>query len=58
MGVWHGCAVFGKRFVEQGTPAHILNTGSENSVGIPHTHAGFYTASSTVCPMTCRSHGR
>ena len=45
MGVWYGCAVFGKRFVEQGTPAHILNTGSENSVGIPHTHAGFYTAS-------------
>ena len=45
LGMWHGCAVFGKRFVEQGTPAHILNTGSENSVGIPHTHAGFYTAS-------------
>jgi NAD(P)-dependent dehydrogenase (short-subunit alcohol dehydrogenase family) len=44
-GVWHGCAVFGKRFVEQGTPAHILNTGSENSVGVPHTHAAFYTAS-------------
>ena len=35
MGVWYGCAVFGKRFVEQGTPAHILNTGSENSVGHP-----------------------
>ena len=45
MGGWHGCVAFGKRFVEQGTPAHILNTGSENSVGIPHTHAGFYTAS-------------
>ena len=45
MGVWYGCAAFGKRFVEQGTPAHILNTGSENSVGIPHTHAAFYTAS-------------
>ncbi|HEY3671872.1 MAG TPA: SDR family NAD(P)-dependent oxidoreductase [Acidimicrobiia bacterium] len=44
-GVWHGCAAFGKRFVEQGTPAHILNTGSENSVGVPHTHAAFYTAS-------------
>jgi NAD(P)-dependent dehydrogenase (short-subunit alcohol dehydrogenase family) len=45
MGVWHGCAAFGRRFVEQGTPAHVLNTGSENSVGIPHTHAAFYTAS-------------
>jgi NAD(P)-dependent dehydrogenase (short-subunit alcohol dehydrogenase family) len=45
MGVWFGCAAFGRRFVEQGTPAHILNTGSENSVGIPHTHAAFYTAS-------------
>jgi NAD(P)-dependent dehydrogenase (short-subunit alcohol dehydrogenase family) len=45
MGVWYGCSAFGKRFVEQGTPAHILNTGSENSVGVPHTHAAFYTAS-------------
>jgi NAD(P)-dependent dehydrogenase (short-subunit alcohol dehydrogenase family) len=45
MGVWFGCAAFGRRFVEQGTPAHILNTGSENSVGVPHTHAAFYTAS-------------
>ena len=36
---------FGRRFVEQGTPAYILNTGSENSVGVPHTHAAFYTAS-------------
>ena len=45
MGVWYGCGVFGKRFVEQGTPAHILNTGSENSVGVPHTHAAIYTAS-------------
>lgn len=44
-GTWHGCSVFGKRFVEQGTPAHILNTGSENSLGVPHTGAAFYTAS-------------
>lgn len=44
-GTWYGCAVFGQRFVEQGTPSHILNTGSENSVGIPHTGAAFYTAS-------------
>jgi NAD(P)-dependent dehydrogenase (short-subunit alcohol dehydrogenase family) len=45
LGVWHGISVFGERFIQQGTPAHIVNTGSENSVGMPHTHAGFYTAS-------------
>jgi NAD(P)-dependent dehydrogenase (short-subunit alcohol dehydrogenase family) len=44
-GTWYGCSVFGKRFVEQGTPAHILNTASENSFGVPHTGAAFYTAS-------------
>ena len=31
-GVWHGCRVFGKRMIEQGTPAGIYNTGSENSL--------------------------
>jgi len=31
-GVWRGSAVFGKRFVAQGTPATILNLGSENSL--------------------------
>jgi len=31
-GVWHGCRVFTPRLVEQGTPAGIYNTGSENSV--------------------------
>ncbi|MWA07028.1 SDR family NAD(P)-dependent oxidoreductase [Actinomadura sp. LD22] len=45
LGVLHGCSVFGRRFVEQGSPAHILNTGSENSLGLPHTGAGMYTAS-------------
>jgi NAD(P)-dependent dehydrogenase (short-subunit alcohol dehydrogenase family) len=45
MGVWFGSSLFGKRFVEQGTPAHIVNVGSENSLGVPHTMAGFYTAS-------------
>ena len=43
-GVWHGCAVFGKRFRTQGTPAHIVNTGSEHSLGVPNTQIGFYTA--------------
>ncbi|MET0895958.1 MAG: SDR family NAD(P)-dependent oxidoreductase, partial [Acidimicrobiia bacterium] len=44
MGVFFGCQVFGRRFVEQGTPAHIVNTGSENSLGMPHTNAAMYTA--------------
>lgn len=44
-GVWYGCAVFGRRFVAQGTPAHVVNTGSEHSLGVPHLLAGFYTAS-------------
>jgi NAD(P)-dependent dehydrogenase (short-subunit alcohol dehydrogenase family) len=37
-GVWNGSAVFGKRFIEQGTPAAIYNVGSENSLfhGVPH----------------------
>ena len=36
-GVLNGIAVFGKRFVEQGTPAAIYNVGSENSLfnGVP-----------------------
>jgi len=31
-GVWHGCKVFAPRLIEQGTPAGIYNTGSENSM--------------------------
>jgi NAD(P)-dependent dehydrogenase (short-subunit alcohol dehydrogenase family) len=45
VGVVLGCAVFGRRFVDQATPAHIVNTGSENSLGVPHTNAAVYTAS-------------
>ena len=45
MGVWNGCSVFGRRFVDQGSPAHIVNTGSENSLGMAHTGAAAYTAS-------------
>lgn len=44
-GVWNGCHVFGKRFIEQGSPAHIINTGSENSVGVPNPNIAPYTAS-------------
>jgi NAD(P)-dependent dehydrogenase (short-subunit alcohol dehydrogenase family) len=43
-GVWYGCSIFGRRFVEQGTPAWICNTGSEHSLGRPHLQAGFYNA--------------
>lgn len=31
-GVWNGIAVFGKRFIKQGTPAAIYNVGSESSL--------------------------
>lgn len=36
-GVWYGSAIFGRRMVEQGTPAAIYNLGSENSLfhGVP-----------------------
>jgi len=43
-GVWHGCKSFGRRFRDRGTPAWIVNTGSEHSLGLPHIQAGFYTA--------------
>ncbi|MGE0387731.1 MAG: SDR family NAD(P)-dependent oxidoreductase [Gammaproteobacteria bacterium] len=44
IGVWNGCSVFGRRFVDQGSPAHIVNTGSEHSLIPAHPGAGFYTA--------------
>ncbi len=44
-GVWNGCSVFAPRFRAQGGPAHILNTGSEHSLGIPFAGMGIYTAS-------------
>jgi NAD(P)-dependent dehydrogenase (short-subunit alcohol dehydrogenase family) len=43
-GVIHGCQVFVPRFLAGGRPAHILNTGSEHSVGIPFPGMGMYTA--------------
>lgn len=45
IGVWHGCAVFGQRFIKQGSPAHIINTASENSLAAPVLGRAFYTAS-------------
>jgi len=46
-GVWHGSAVFGKRFVEQGTPAAIYNVGSENS---------FFSAAPFAAPYVATKH--
>lgn len=52
-GVWQGCAVFGKRFLEQGTPAGIYNVGSENSlfVGVPNV-AGYVSSKHAVHGLT------
>lgn len=43
-GVIHGCQVFVPRFLAAEQPAHVLNTGSEHSVGIPFPGMGIYTA--------------
>jgi NAD(P)-dependent dehydrogenase (short-subunit alcohol dehydrogenase family) len=44
-GVMNGVRCFTPLFVEQGTPAWILNTASEHSLGVPHLGGGLYTAS-------------
>ena len=44
-GVWHGCKVFGRRLVEQGAPAAIYNTGSENSYFVAVVNSAAYVAS-------------
>jgi NAD(P)-dependent dehydrogenase (short-subunit alcohol dehydrogenase family) len=44
-GVLHGCAAFVPRFQAAGRPAHVLNTGSEHSLGVPFPGMGIYTAS-------------
>ena len=52
-GVWHGCRVFGRRMVEQGTPAGIFNTGSENSLfnAVPN-NAAYLATKHAVLGMT------
>ena len=52
-GVWHGCRVFGRRLAEQGTPAGIYNTGSENSLfnAVPN-NAGYLAAKHAVLGLT------
>ena len=43
-GVWHGCATFGRRMIEQGTPAAIYNLGSENSLFVAVPNSAAYVA--------------
>jgi NAD(P)-dependent dehydrogenase (short-subunit alcohol dehydrogenase family) len=44
-GVWRGCQEFGRRLIEQGTPAALYNTGSENSFFVAVSHSAAYVAS-------------
>ena len=44
-GVWRGCQAFGRRLIEQGTPARLYNTGSENSFFVAVSHSAAYVAS-------------
>ena len=44
-GVWRGCQTFARRLIEQGTPAALYNTGSENSFFVAVSHSAAYVAS-------------
>ena len=44
-GVWHGCRVFGQRFLDQEGDAAIYNTGSENSIFLSDANIAGYAAS-------------
>jgi NAD(P)-dependent dehydrogenase (short-subunit alcohol dehydrogenase family) len=44
-GVWHGCKVFSKKMIEQGTSAAIYNLGSENSLFVAVPKSVAYVAS-------------
>lgn len=44
LGLWNGCAAFVPRMQARGAGGHVLNTGSEHSVGIPFPGMGIYTA--------------
>lgn len=52
-GVLNGSSVFGKRFIEQGTPAAIYNVGSENSLfhGVPNA-AAYVSSKHAVLAIT------
>ena len=44
-GVWHGCSVFSKKMIAQGTKAAIYNLGSENSLFVAVPNSVAYVAS-------------
>lgn len=44
-GNWNTCMHFARRFIEQGSDAHICNTASENSIGWPLPFLAGYNAS-------------
>ncbi|MFK7733616.1 MAG: SDR family NAD(P)-dependent oxidoreductase [Pseudomonadales bacterium] len=52
-GVWYGSKVFAERLIEQGTPAGIYNTGSENSLfnAVPN-NAAYLASKHAVLGMT------
>lgn len=52
-GVWHGSKIFAERLIEQGTPAGIYNTGSENSLfnAVPN-NAAYLASKHAVLGMT------
>lgn len=52
-GALNGIQVFGKRFLEQGTPAAIYNVGSENSLYpcVPSAHA-YVSSKHAILPIT------
>ncbi|MGE7370342.1 SDR family NAD(P)-dependent oxidoreductase [Neorhizobium sp. NPDC001467] len=52
-GVWNGVSVFGKRFIEQGTPSSIYNVGSENCFfnAVPEG-AGYIASKHALLAMT------
>lgn len=44
-GNWNSCMHFARRFIEQGSEAHICNTASENAIGWPMPFMAGYNAS-------------
>lgn len=44
-GNWNTCMQFARRFIDQGSEAHICNTASENSIGWPLPFMAGYNAS-------------
>lgn len=51
-GVWHGCRAFGNRMKDQGTPALIYNTGSENSFFCATRSAAYIASKHAVLGLT------